>query len=180
MPRPDRRKRCSIHLWRSLVSSNTPSSRRRNSAGSCLSDRGAAMNLPGFSAEASVYKTSRLYRGYAGTGNLEARVYAPATRLDWTVSDCTGNSTPPGCTDVCTISCFLWWCWISDCSRKCCYQVSPDQIQCEIENFDGPCPAAPPPPPPPPGCCPPGRRCCGSCASGTCDDICVSPGQQCP
>jgi hypothetical protein len=30
------------------------------------------------------------------------------------------------------------------------------------------------------GCCPRGRRCCGSCASGTCDDVCVGPGQSCP
>ena len=34
-------------------------------------------------------------------------------------------------------------------------------------------------PPPPPGCCPPGRSCCGSCASGKCDDICIGPGQSC-
>ncbi len=30
------------------------------------------------------------------------------------------------------------------------------------------------------GCCPPGRRCCGSCASGRCDDACIGPGQSCP
>jgi hypothetical protein len=30
------------------------------------------------------------------------------------------------------------------------------------------------------GCCPPGRTCCGSCASGKCDDACIGPGQSCP
>jgi hypothetical protein len=34
--------------------------------------------------------------------------------------------------------------------------------------------------PPPPQCCPSGWHCCGSCASGRCDDICVPPGRLCP
>jgi hypothetical protein len=28
------------------------------------------------------------------------------------------------------------------------------------------------------GCWPPGRRCCGSCASGRCDDVCIGPRMQ--
>jgi hypothetical protein len=134
------------------------------------------VNMPEFTAEASVYKTPRFYRGYSRTGDMDGSVFAPAT-------NCTSSSTPSGCTDDCTIRCFLWWCWTSSCTRTCCRQVSPDQILCGVQDFDGPCPAAPPPPPPPPpppGCCPPGKRCCGSCETGRCDDVCIGPGQQCP
>ena len=80
-------------------------------------------NIPGFNAEASIYKASNTYHAAHATlaGNESATVIPQQCRL------------------VCRLVC-----------------------------------------PPPPECCPPGWRCCGSCASGECDDVCVRPGQSCP
>ncbi len=129
-------------------------------------------NLIKFTAEASVYKTCQSYCGYSGTGDLSNFAVTPAT-------NCTSSSTPAGCTDDCTTSCFFWRCWVSSCRRTCCKQVSPDQILCGQETFDGPCPAVQPPPPPPKPC-PNGQRCCGSVSDGTCIGQCWPNNQPCP
>jgi hypothetical protein len=50
-----------------------------------------------------------------------------------------------------------------------------DSCVCTSPNCYWLCPISPPP-----GCCPPGYRCCGSCATGRCDDRCVRPPQVCP
>src|SRR5262249_41910762 len=83
----------------------------------------SAMHMPRFTAEASVYRTSKTYQAANGTlaGNASAMVIPQQCRL------------------ICRLVC-----------------------------------------PPPPSCCPPGQMCCGSCASGRCDDVCISPGQSCP
>ncbi len=82
-----------------------------------------AMKMPGFNAEASMYRTSNVY--HAAHATLTATASAMVI--------------PQQCRLVCRVVC-----------------------------------------PPAPECCPSGRRCCGSCASGRCDDVCVGPDQSCP
>lgn len=153
------------------------------------------MNMPGFTAEASLYHTNNHYRFAAGGSFL---------------SDGNTTVTPQGCGIIEFAECALYVGTVSlVCGAFCaaaaalgppgwaacfscvvgagglgtlvsCHDCLPGPIRDVIDlarsqdGGDG----GPPPPPP---CCPANRPiCCGSCASGICDDACIRRGQSCP
>jgi len=107
--------------------------------------------MPLFSAEKSVGPSHGHYQ-LACVSPVTSRVMGDLIpkALSWTrvldgatilpAQACQGGpSPPPGCHDSCTYS-------ISGCDRTCCIQDSPDQIECGVTHYGGPCQAPPPPP----------------------------------
>jgi hypothetical protein len=148
------------------------------------------MKMPGFTAETSLYKTNNHYRLNAIGSSLSA-----------------GNTTvtPQGCgigetifcgtaiaggSVLCVSACLAGpapcvTCWtgvLAIVGYGFCRDCIPGWMRAVIDIFDSGSGGGGggSSPPPPPSCCPRGQRCCGSCASGTCDDACISPGQSCP
>src|SRR5437016_10432768 len=123
------------------------------------------MNMPRFTAEVSVYKSTRLYRGYSGRTRLgtASNVVAAASECEIAcgVADaaalaiCAALGFPLG------IPCSI----VAQAAAVACL------ASCQGGGGGGGGGG---------GCCPPGKRCCGSCASGKCDDFCVGPHQSCP
>jgi hypothetical protein len=97
------------------------------------------MKMPGFTAEATFYRTRGTYQGASGPGAAAGSIY-PAQGRDW------------GCYWGCIAGCtfvpwpFNWWCY-GQCDRACCVPTtscsddpaSPDP-RCQIctrHNCDG-------------------------------------------
>jgi hypothetical protein len=123
------------------------------------------MSMPGFAAEASLFKGSSSYYGSVRASRVGAAIVpqqdsgCTVSCLDWVGCNNKCGSWPPGLSN--------YGCWLDclapsiNCLQGTCYQ------------------------PPPAGCCPRdpwGREytCCGSCETGKCDDVCVPPGLECP
>ncbi len=108
------------------------------------------MNMPGFTAENSNYKSNTYYGSVTGLTHLrqtEVVLVHPAS-----------GCCPPGkycCGEVCCLN-----------SQACLFG------NCLPGGGGGGGSSG--------GCCPRGQTCCGSCESGTCDDVCIGPGQFCP
>lgn len=123
-----------------------------------------AMKVPGFTAEASLYKSTRLYHGYSGRTRLDtASDVVPAQ------SDC---EIACGIADVvCLAACtflgpFAPLCW-AGCTAATVVCLS------ECQGGGGP-----------PPCCPLGKscRCGGTCVpgKGCVDGMCLGPNEVCP
>ena len=123
------------------------------------------MSLPSFAAEASVYRTSRSYRGSSGR-----------------TADNAGQRTVVGqqfgflSLFSCQASCF--WGWFP-CMAICSFSPSSGhcELVCRLEHewCLNRCEAGGPSP----GECPRGQRCCERDESGRCT-ICVPSGAECP
>jgi hypothetical protein len=133
------------------------------------------MTLPGYTAEASLYRTSVHYRGKhhagrQGYGNLGV---APQACSGFKVLVC--NPAILAC-NLC-LAFFPSVPLVLGCYAACLgglYAYCGDCLDLiDVPSNGGGGSGGG-------GCCPRGRRCCGSCASGTCDDVCVGPGQSCP
>lgn len=157
------------------------------------------MNLPGFNAEVSVYKTNNHYRVAAGgssPGDGNATVVPQG--CGWLDGILCGGLIAGGIV-VCTASCLAspalggfpcWLCWTGflGFSYPFCKDCIPAWMQALIDEFES-------------GggsgggggggggggvaeCCPSGRRCCGSCVKVSgglrCDGACVGANQECP
>jgi hypothetical protein len=120
------------------------------------------MSVPTFTAEVSLYKSTRLYRGHSGR-----------TRVD------TASNVVPADT-TCEIGCgvadgiCLGLCTASGpffplCAAACQTATVACLLNCQDGGGD-------------PSCCPPGTtcRCGGHCISGLCTGVCLSPGAACP
>lgn len=129
-------------------------------------DNGAyAMALPGYAAEASLYRTSGSYRGAPSSPIGDVGLNVVAQQLDcgtlcaikW---------------QVCNIGCAIsGGIFLPFCLAGCGVAFGLCLSDCPSGGGGGGGTS---------GCCPPGRSCCGSCESGRCDDACVLPGQSCP
>jgi hypothetical protein len=126
------------------------------------------MALPGYAAEASLYRTSRSYRGASGGPADDSGLAVTAQQI--------------ACDDLCAIKwqvCNIG-CAISGgillpfCLAGCGVAFGLCLDDCPSGGGGGGGGGGTS------GCCPAGRRCCGSCASGKCDDACIGPGQSCP
>lgn len=104
------------------------------------------MNMPGYAAEAALYITGQLYRGYGAPYGADAAAIR-AAQVPCQVCSAQFDSCIQNC---------LWhfgWDvpgWIL-CNHDCSNQMDQCQQTCTS------------PPLPPPECCPPGLKCCGSC-----------------
>jgi hypothetical protein len=124
------------------------------------------MAIPGYAAVASLYKTTRLYRGCSGVAGVEAGPNVVAQQID------------------CETGCALRW---QLCNIGCAISTGPLVPLClaacgaSLAICLNGCPPSggSPPPPPPPGECPRGRRCCERDPDGRCT-LCVPEGAQCP
>jgi hypothetical protein len=122
------------------------------------------MAIPGYSAEASLYKTTRLYRGYSGVAGVDAGPNVVAQQID------------------CSLGCALKW---QACNIGCAVGSGPFLPLClagcgvQFALCLNSCPSNGGPPPPPPGDCPRGQRCCERDVNGQCT-LCVPAGAQCP
>ena len=122
------------------------------------------MNMLGFTGEASLYKTTQSYRGTrrrpaGGAGSTVVTQQLDCDNkcaIKWQLCNigCAAGSGP----------------FVPFCLAGCGYSFYSCLDDCPSGGGGGG----------PPGCCPRGRRCCGSCASGRCDDACIGPGQSCP
>ena len=139
--------------------------------------------MPGFTAETSLYQTSNRYQlAVGGIFRSNGNTVVIPQGCGWIKSITCGGAIA-GCVVLCTSACLggpvaCGACWVG-CLGISLYGFCRDCIPDIGGGGDG-------------GgsggggggggsgCCPPGRRCCGSCASGRCDDACISPGQSCP
>ena len=122
------------------------------------------MTLPGHTAEVSLYRSKRPYggdtrRGRSTAAGIVAQDCSEDCARDWMLCNigCGAGSAGVGaliCLGVCGVV-------LGICFNKC-----------PVPGGGGVGGGG--------GCCPPGRRCCGSCATGRCDDVCVGPHQSCP
>src|SRR5262245_20261693 len=158
------------------------------------------MQLPNFTAEASIYHTTVHYRHTAG-GSLLAHDNGNVIPQDCGLfkgifCGVTVGATTVACGAICaeavaTAGASLAPCYVCVTAALgavygVCKDCLPGWIRDIINLFEsggggggggggGPIP-----------CCPPGRRCCGTCQVRPdgrglfCDDICVGPGQSCP
>ena len=125
----------------------------------------APMAVPGYTAEASLYVTGRLYRGTSTPGSSAGAMVVAQQGTGCTVS----------CDDwiSCNQECGQWPPGLSN------YECWLDCLKPTVDCLNGPtCFGGPPPPP---ACCPSARpHCCGSCARGKCNGTCIDPlTQQC-
>ena len=124
------------------------------------------MGLPGYRAEASLYRSGRSYGGGTITAGGDA-----------------GTMVIPQQGPGCTVSCDEW----STCNQTCGqwppgfsnYDCWLNCLKPSIDCLNGMCT----PPPPPPPCCPVGRtcRCGGKCipGRGCVNGQCLRPGESC-
>ena len=120
------------------------------------------MSIPTFAAEASLYKSTRLYRGYGGRTRLDTASNVVAAASDCEIACGVADAT---CLAACTASGpFTPLCW-AGCQVATVLCLS----RCQGGGGD-------------PSCCPPGTTCsCGGhCFSGLCTGICLPPGAACP
>jgi hypothetical protein len=149
------------------------------------------MNLPGFSAEASLYKTRHSYRGIGAYSRSESR-YEPARRVD--------VRTPlSAIRDFILMMSQRWLCendcWIKyreqiQCDTRCAFHEDPPYCQCLCHKLYAECIAGcyGLPPPSLPQCCPTGRTPCGEeccarteiCRDGRCVPVCDPGDIPCP
>jgi hypothetical protein len=158
------------------------------------------MNLPGFTAEASLYKTNNRYRSSAGGFSADGNAVAPQD-CGFTKGLFCGTFIAGG-TVVCTASCLAspalggipcWVCWTGFLGGLYgfCRDCIPGWMKALIDLAEG-APTAPPatgggglPPPTKGPCgCPLGSRCCGKCikipGQGLqCDGDCVPKAMAC-
>jgi hypothetical protein len=130
------------------------------------------MALPGYTADATLYKTMRSYRRHSSASGFSSTPIIVAQDLG-----------------SCTALCAVRW-QISNALCSSSIGVPPLFVLCLagagiafglcLDSCTKSNPLPPNPDPPPQGCCPSGQRCCGSCESGRCDDVCVGAGQACP
>lgn len=119
------------------------------------------MSIPGFSAEASVYRSAVPYGPALSWGGGSNSVVRPAQD-----SSCFAN-----CFELCAVQCFAnpFWTWgscLNNCSSKCTLQPCPVPLVCQ----NGSC-----------VCAPPFTVCNGACTSLQNDPSnCGSCGNQCP
>jgi hypothetical protein len=122
------------------------------------------MNIPGFAAQASLYKSGQAYCGLGGGGNTAPRVVAALlceTGCELDVGLCVLGCIPdlnPICVTTCVVAGV-------NCLNGC-------------GGGGGAGGGAK-------GCCPIGKKCCGQCnrvpGKGVqCDDVCVGRNEQCP
>jgi hypothetical protein len=138
------------------------------------------MYVPGYTADASLYRSARMYRPFNSVKLTQATAAAP--RL--TLAQVSGTDCIALCQAVeasCAVAC-LW--------------AGPGLPACEVACAvaDTACVLLCPPGPADGGggfgggprrCCPPGTRCCGACVplpskGFQCDDVCVGPHESCP
>ncbi len=142
------------------------------------------MNMPGFTAETSLYKTVNRYvqSAYGVALSDGSPTVIPQGDCPWwkfggcifAVGACTAGcvATGPGfavCLGLCLGAAGAIGC-IACAGLSAADEAAARQAANGVGGGGGGGG----------GCCPPGRRCCGSCASGQCDDICIGPGQSCP
>src|SRR5262245_44207761 len=124
------------------------------------------MNMPGFTAEASLYMRSRTYRG----GVRASRVGAPAAVV---------AQQAPGCTTLCShwegckTTCGNWPPGLSN--YQCWLDCLAPTISCLESSVCYPGPSYPPPPVD----CPEGEKCCERDEEGNCID-CIWHSYSCP
>lgn len=121
----------------------------------------STQNMPGFTADVSLYHSDGLYRGKSVTSEYASNgIFLQDTNS--CMGECTGK---------------LWLCVLTQLGQLgsigCALDFNNCNNSCVPPPYDGPTT------PVPQGCCPTGKRCCGSCASGRCDDVCVGAGQSC-
>lgn len=127
------------------------------------------MSIPGFAAEASLYKSGRAYRCYGGansaTGVLAASLCTEA--CEGVVAVCEGLCG--WWNPFCTAGCALWG---LVCEGVCSQAAGGGGGGNGGGGGGGGLP---------PACCPSTRpHCCGSCARGKCNGTCIDPlRQQC-
>lgn len=132
------------------------------------------MNIPGFAAEASLYKTLQMYRGYSGAaGGDAAPIVVPADYLQDCLNSC--GQQEEICAGVCAVSIWSPPAFVG-CEYGCYIKFLICLSMCQASHIGGP--------PPPPACCPTGARCCGDCVSLTgggqrCTAECVGKGESC-
>jgi len=131
------------------------------------------MNMPGFAAEASIYKTRISYRG-------RCSVLSPARLGAGMVPQqisCEENCQVQGaaCVGAAVVGCPFWA--VPICLTLCGIAFASCLDSCPSGGGGG----GPPPPPP---CCPLGRscRCGGRCepGRGCVGGVCLGPREQCP
>jgi hypothetical protein len=124
------------------------------------------MNMPRFTAEVSLYKTSQMYRGPRSQPAGDAGSNVVTQQLDC--------GTQCAITwQLCNIGCAVaGGPFLPFCLAACGVRFALCLDDCPSGGGGGGGGGG--------GCCPRGRRCCGSCESGKCDDVCVGPGQSCP
>ena|SRR5713226_5851689 len=149
------------------------------------------MGIPGFHAGASVYHTNLKYIGGPSRSGENTTVYPQACACpDVADSVCPLCAFPLANAEALCLPLLLFGC---DAFLKCIFGQLVVLAPFCLGTATGPAPGclafakevfcAPDGsvgPPPPPGCCPQGFKCCGSCATGKCDDRCVPEGAQCP
>jgi hypothetical protein len=133
------------------------------------------MTVPGFHSEASVYKSTGLYRGYGeSTGIAGVSRLIPAS----TACEIACGVADAACLAGCSFSGpFAPLCWAG-----CTVATVACLAACQDGGGGGGGGGGPPP------CCPADRpHCCGSCVplpggGSKCDDACINPlaGQHCP
>jgi hypothetical protein len=122
------------------------------------------MNIPGFAAQASLYKSGQPYWGLGGGGNTAPRVVAALLCENSCYLD----------VGICTLGC------ISDLNAACVALCVAAGVKClnGCAGGGGAGGGAK-------GCCPIGKKCCGQCVrvpgkGVQCDDVCVGRNEQCP
>lgn len=150
------------------------------------------MQMPGFTAEASMYRSKNLYQSSAAAGLLrDSGTGVVPQDCGWASGILCGTLIGVGAA-ACTAFCFSGpgpcaACWLAYLGGvyQFCHDCIPAWMRALVDEFEsgggsgggggggggG-------------GCCPPGKRCCGNCAkvSGRlmCDDVCVGRRQACP
>jgi hypothetical protein len=151
------------------------------------------MNMPGFAAESSLCQTNNRYGSAGGSfPNNSNPTVAPqgCGLVDAIVCGGLVVAVSGVCLGVCVAAAPLGIPGAAICvacavgvvgstALIACHDCLPDVISNAIDITRSQGGNGGPPPPPP--CCPASRPiCCGSCASGTCDDVCIRRGQSCP
>jgi hypothetical protein len=154
------------------------------------------MPLPGFTAEAGVYKTNNHYRLVAGGSFLsDGNTAVVPQGCGWGEGILCGTLIVTGAA-ACTAFCFSGpgpcaACWLAYLGGlyQFCKDCIPAWMQDLINELGGGSAGGGGTGPGGGGtggggCCPAGKRCCGRCVkvSGrlSCDDVCVGPHQLCP
>ena len=135
------------------------------------------MDMPGFAAEASLYKAAQLYRGHSGASRVGAALSVIAQQFpncdDWCNIDL--SIAIAGCTAAATIIAGGTGGVLAGPAAAayilCLGTASGKAVECHAR-----CPPSSPPPPPITGQCPTGKLCCDSPVC----NVCVPPGHACP
>jgi hypothetical protein len=142
------------------------------------------MNVPGYTADASLYRSAHMYRPSNAAELAEAATAVSGLVL----AQLKGGACIAGCIGV-EIVCATACAWAGPVGGIIC------EIGCGAQLAD--CVANCPPdptgggggngggPPPAPMCCPPWHKCCGKCVNlptggQRCDGQCIGPTEVCP